>query len=205
MIDPREALQRLKTGNKRFVANARQVDPHGEDHAVNENPIAIILGCCDHRVPPDILFDTGLGNLFSIRVAGNIVTPTQLGSIEFGAITFGPRLLVVMGHSRCGAVQATLQAHIDKRPPPSPHLVPIVEEITPACTRCLEGASGEGLDEAAFEDLAVRVTHENIANSIHALRTQSQILDRLVREEGLMIVGAYYDMVSGQVRFLDEA
>ncbi len=199
MIDPQEALARLKAGNARFAANARQVDPHGHDHALDENPIAIVLGCCDHRVPPDILFDTGLGNLFTIRVAGNIVTPVTLGSIEHGARTFGPRLLVVMGHQRCGAVQATLRDQIHNEPPYSPNLVPIVEQIIPACTQC----RAEHPD-AEFEELARQVTMTNVRNSMHALRTQSEILGDLSERERLTIVGAYYDMVSGRVEFHED-
>lgn len=207
MIDPKEALARLKAGNARFVANTRQVDPHGHDFAFNEDPIAIVLGCCDHRVPPDILFDTGLGNLFTIRVAGNVVTPTQLGSIEHGARTFDPRLLVVMGHRRCGAVKATLRDQIHKEPPYSPHLVPIVDKIVPACTECLgrhPGTDFEQLSDDEFTKLAREVTLVNVRNSMRDLRTESEILRDLIDKGELLVVGAYYDMATGKVEFFED-
>lgn len=199
-MPPAQALERLKAGNARFAANARQVDPHAFDHAVDEKPIALILGCCDHRVPPDILFDAGLGNLFSIRVAGNIVTPTQLGSIEFGALTFGPRLLVVIGHQRCGAIQATLRDLIDNQPPGSEHLKAIVDRMSPACRACCE-KHGTDTD---FDELTYAVTINNIRNSIAQLKSESAILRDLIDNDGLVIIGAYYNMDSGVVEFLED-
>jgi carbonic anhydrase len=199
-LPPAEALALLKAGNARFASNSRKVDPHAYDYAVDEKPIAIILGCCDHRVPPDILFDQGLGNLFTIRVAGNIVTPTQLGSIEFGALTFGPRLIVVMGHQRCGAIMATLKDQIDKQPPGSDSLKAIVDEIAPTCCSCIE-SHGEN-DE--FEKLTYDVTMSNINHSIERLRTDSPILKDLAENDGLQIIGAYYNMDEGRVQFLED-
>lgn len=198
-LPPAKALERLKAGNARFASNTRQVDPHAFDHAFDERPIALILGCCDHRVPPDILFDAGLGNLFSIRVAGNIATPTQIGSIEFGAVTFGPRLLVVMGHQRCGAIQATLRDQIDNQPPGSSHLTEIVEQIAPTCRACCDEL-GADID---FDKLTYAVTISNIRHSIELLKSESAILRDLIDNDGLTIVGAYYNMDSGVVEFLD--
>lgn len=197
---PPQALERLKAGNARFAANSRQVDPHAFDHAVDEKPIAIILGCCDHRVPPDILFDAGLGNLFSIRVAGNIATPTQIGSIEFGALTFGPRLLVVIGHQRCGAIQATLRDQIDNHPPGSTHLKEIVDQIGPTCRACCDELG----TDTDFDELTYAVTISNIRHSIEHLKSQSAILRDLIANDGMVIIGAYYNMDSGVVEFLDE-
>ena len=199
-LPPAEALELLKAGNARFVSNARQVDPHAFDHAKDEKPIAIVIGCCDHRVPPDILFDAGLGNLFTIRVAGNIVTPTQIGSIEFGAMTFGPRLLIVMGHQRCGAIQATLQDQIDNQPPGSEHLKTIVDQIGPTCKACCEQLG----KDSDFEELTYAVTISNIRQSIERLKNESAILTDLADNDGLVILGAYYNMDSGKVEFLDE-
>lgn len=199
-MPPAQALEQLKAGNARFVANARQIDPHAFDHAVDEKPVAIVLGCCDHRVPPDILFDQGLGNLFTIRVAGNTASPTQIGSIEFGALTFGPRLLVVMGHQRCGAIQATLRDQIDKQPPGSSHLKVIVDQIAPTCTACIEELGAD----SDFDILTKAVTISNIHHSIEHLKAESAIIRNLIANDGLVILGAYYNMDSGRVEFLDE-
>lgn len=199
MTSAQEAISLLKAGNKRFVANKRQVDPHGVDHAVDENPIAIVLGCSDHRVPPDIIFDQGLGDLFVIRVAGNILTPTQLGTIEFGALTFGPRLIVVLGHSRCGAVQATIQTRHQNTTPGSPNLDSIIKRILPAIDSHITSVT-----DPTDLDFIRRVTHTNVFNSIRDLRAHSQIISDLMDNDNLLIVGAYYDMVSGRVEFIDQ-
>ena len=199
-LPPAEALELLKAGNARFAANARKVDPHAYDYAVDEKPIAIVLGCCDHRVPPDILFDQGLGNLFTIRVAGNIATPTQIGSIEFGALTFGPRLLVVLGHQRCGAIQATLRDQIDKHPPGSDHLKQIVDQIGPTCCSCCETMGSD----ADFDALTYEVTMSNIRNSMALLERESAILRDLKENDGLVIKGAYYNMDAGRVEFFED-
>lgn len=198
-LPPAEALELLKAGNARFAANARKVDPHAYDYAVDEKPIAIVLGCCDHRVPPDILFDQGLGNLFTIRVAGNIATPTQIGSIEFGALTFGPRLIVVMGHQRCGAIQATLRDQIDKHPPGSDHLKQIVDQMGPTCAACCDTMGSD----ADFDALTYEVTMSNIRHSMAVLASESAILRDLIDNDGLVIKGAYYNMDAGRVEFFD--
>lgn len=198
-LPPAEALELLKAGNARFAANARKVDPHAYDYAVDEKPIAIVLGCCDHRVPPDILFDQGLGNLFTIRVAGNIATPTQIGSIEFGALTFGPRLIVVMGHQRCGAIQATLRDQIDNHAPGSDHLKEIVDQIGPTCCACCESMGSD----ADFDALTYEVTMSNIRHSMGVLASESAILRDLIENDGLVIMGAYYNMDAGRVEFFD--
>ncbi len=198
-LPPDQALERLKQGNARFAQNARKVDPHAYDYAYDEKPIAIVLGCCDHRVPPDILFDQGLGNLFTIRVAGNIVTPTQIGSIEFGAKTFGPRLLVVLGHQRCGAIQATLKDQIDKQPPGSDHLKAIVDQIGPTCNACCDTLGAD----TDFDTLTYEVTVSNIRNSIKKLESESEILRDLIDNDGLVVIGAYYNMDKGVVEFFE--
>lgn len=199
MTSAQEAIKLLKEGNQRFVANKRQIDPHGDDHAVDENPIAIVLGCSDHRAPPDIVFDRGLGDLFVIRVAGNIVTPTQLGTIEFAAQTFGPRLIVVMGHSRCGAIQATIQTRHKNATPGSPNLDSIIKRMLPAIDAHLDSET-----DPTDLDFIRQVTHTNVFNSIRDLRAHSQIIADLMDNDNLLIVGAYYDMVSGRVEFIEQ-
>ena len=114
MISGREALKRLREGNKRFASDtmSRETVPNHArraDLVSGQEPFAIILGCSDSRVPAEIVFDQGLGDLFVIRVAGNIVAPSQVGSVEFAATRFGTRLVVVLGHSQCGAIVATLE------------------------------------------------------------------------------------------------
>ena len=189
------ALEALKAGNARFIAKAPVSKVHNDDYAIDERPIAIILGCCDHRVPPEILFDQGLADLFTIRVAGNIATPTQIGSIEFGAVAFGPRLIVVLGHQHCGAIKATLSAHLDNQAPGSPHLDELVDAIKPACTDCADASRDEQVHELMIA---------NIKQSVEQLRTQSTILKDLADNDGLQIIGAYYNMDEGRVQFLED-
>src|SRR5271157_2642032 len=124
MISAREALDRLKEGNRRFASDLRSRDlPTGQTRrrelAAGQEPFAIILGCSDSRVPAEIVFDQGLGDLFVIRVAGNIVAPSQIGSVEFAAERFGTRLVVVLGHSSCGAIEAAIEAVVQRRGPAS--------------------------------------------------------------------------------------
>lgn len=201
MISAKDALDRLTSGNKRFVARlgeTHQIPPLELDLPQEQEPFAIILGCSDARVPAEIVFDQGPGDLFVIRVAGNIVAPSQLGSIEFAAGQFGCRLVVVMGHSRCGAVQATLSALRDQEHPPSPNLQSIVNFIRPALEPVL--ADNEATDAAALMPDAVAA---NTRQSVNKVRKDSQVIQELVRNEGLEIIGAEYSLETGEVRFLD--
>ena len=195
-ISAREALERLRTGNTRFASNARQSDAFVTERRRSQlrdgqEPFAIILGCSDSRVPAEIVFDQGLGDLFVIRVAGNIVAPSQVGSIEFAAERFGTRLVVVMGHSQCGVVLATLEELHRPTESQSPNLRAIVDRVRPAV---------EGLLDAPVDE-AVRA---NTRWSVNQLRHGSPILEQLIQEKGLMIVGAQYSLESGRVEFFDE-
>jgi len=198
-----EILQRLRDGNRRFVSGAtldgglsnrsRRIEL-----AAAQDPDAIILGCSDSRVPAEIVFDQGLGDLFVIRVAGNIVAPSQVGSVEFAAQRFGCRLVVVLGHSSCGAVSATvdeLDRPSDRR---SPNLRAIVDRIQPAVESLLAEAPPVSRD-----DLVERAVRANIVWSADHLRHGSEILEQLVREEGLVVVGAEYSLETGVVDFFD--
>jgi carbonic anhydrase len=203
MIGAREALRRLREGNRRFVADVRdhvtpQVRPI--ELADGQAPFAIILGCSDSRVPAEIVFDQGLGDLFVIRVAGNIVAPSQVGSVEFAAARFGTRLVVVLGHSQCGAVLATLEELGRPGGAHSPNLRSIVDRIRPSVEALL--AAGLGRDPAALVEHAVRA---NVRASADHLRHGSQILERLIQEEGLLVVGAEYSLETGVVEFFDGA
>jgi carbonic anhydrase len=201
MLKASDALDRLREGNRRFVANLNGADapvlrrpvlPEGQE------PFAIVLGCSDARVPAEIVFDQGLGDLFVIRVAGNIVAPSQVGSVEFAAERFGTRLVVVLGHSGCGAILATLEEL--KRPGEtrSRNLRSIVDRVRPAVQGLL--ATELASDHDALVREAVRA---NIRISVDHLRHGSEILEQLIREDGLMVVGAKYSLASGVVEFFE--
>ncbi|HZR69094.1 MAG TPA: carbonic anhydrase [Burkholderiales bacterium] len=201
MLSAAQALARLREGNARFVANRgagglshperRAELVHGQD------PIAVVLGCSDSRVPAELVFDQGFGDLFVIRVAGNIVAPSQIGSIEFSASRFGTRLVVVMGHTQCGAVEATLDV-LQGSAVESRNLAFIVERMRPSVKAVL--ASRAIADREALLDAASRA---NVRASVEQLRHGSEILEQLVREEGLLIVGAEYSLETGVVDFFE--
>lgn len=204
MIPADKALTRLRTGNERFTSNVRDLNAMASntrrDELVKEQePFAIILGCSDSRVPAEIIFDQGLGDLFVIRVAGNIVAPSLLGSVEFSAVKHGARLVVVLGHTHCGAIEATVNEL--KRPSEnrSPNLQSIVSRIEPSVHTLLE--SGLKNDEASLIKLATRA---NIRASVSHLRHGSQVLEELIAKEGLHIIGAEYDLETGVVDFFDD-
>jgi carbonic anhydrase len=204
MISAAEALQRLKAGNARFVSGVRSIDAlltHTklDELAEGQRPFAVILGCSDSRVPVEIVFDQGLGDLFVIRVAGNVVAPSQIGSIEFATAMFSTALVVVLGHSRCGAVQATLEELRSPAEQQSPNLKSIVDRIRPAVSTVLaEQAECEAGD---LERLAIR---ENVRASVEALKHGSDILEDLVAGGKLLIVGAEYSLDTGVVDFFAE-
>lgn len=202
MLSAEQALARLKQGNKTFVSEDQariEIDTGKRSGlAVAQSPFAIILGCSDSRVPAELIFHQGLGDLFVIRVAGNIVAPSQIGSIEFAAEQFGTRLVVVLGHSRCGAVDASIQQLQTPTEQRSPNLHSIVSRISPSIEPIL---AGHHADEAALMNAAVRA---NIDASVEQLEHGSDILENLVRNEGLKIVGAEYDLDTGIVSFFDD-
>lgn len=203
MIPAREALQRLREGNRRFASGARLDDP-GTDRArrreltAGQEPFAIILGCSDSRVPAELVFDQGLGDLFVIRVAGNIVAPSQVGSVEFAAARFGTRLVVVLGHSKCGAILATLEELARPMREQSRNLRSIVERVRPSVEGLL--AAGFAPDSDAMVDRAVRA---NVRASANHLRHGSEILEQLIQTDGLLVVGAEYSLETGLVDFFD--
>ena len=202
MISAREALRRLCEGNARFVAEVSDGAPRS---AVRRNeltsaqaPFAAILGCSDSRVPVEIVFDQGLGDLFVIRVAGNVVAPSQIGSVEFAAERFGTRLVVVLGHTQCGAIQTTLeelQRPTDKQ---SRNLRSIVDRIRPSVEELLE--TNVRRDPRLLMEHAVRA---NIRASANHLRHGSELIERLIEEDGLLVVGAEYSLETGIVDFIN--
>ena len=203
MIKAREALERLREGNRRFASGAGHIDPaaHPErrsEVAPAQEPFAIILGCSDSRVPAEIVFDQGLGDLFVIRVAGNIVAPSQIGSVEFAAEQFGTSLVVVLGHSRCGVVLATLAELIRPSDNPSRHLGSIVDRVRPSVQPLL--ATDLKNDHDALVRHAVRA---NVRASANQLRHGSEMLEHLIQLQRIMVVGAEYSLETGVVDFFD--
>ncbi len=204
MISADEALKRLKTGNDRFVADKHDLtDLTNQSRRANliesQTPFAIILGCSDSRVPAEIIFNQGLGDLFVIRVAGNIVAPSLLGSVEFSAVQHRARLVVVLGHTLCGAIQATISELKQPSANRSPNLQSIVNRIQPSVQTLLE--AGLENDEERLIQLATRA---NIRASVAHLKHGSQILENLVANDGLQIVGAEYSLQTGKVDFFTD-
>jgi carbonic anhydrase len=203
MISAREALERLREGNRRFAADApsRQAlnsRSRREELLSGQEPFAIILGCSDARVPAEIVFDQGLGDLFVIRVAGNVVAASQVGSVEFAAERFGTRLVVVLGHSRCGAILATLDELRQATESQSRHLRSIVDRIRPSVEALL--ATDLRNDPDALVQQAVRAHVRVCADH---LRHGSGVLERLSQQDGLLVVGAEYSLETGRVDFFD--
>jgi carbonic anhydrase len=201
MLSARDALVRLKEGNGRFVSDASgresaATQARRQALAAGQEPFAIVLGCSDSRVPAEIIFDQGLGDLFVIRVAGNIVASSQVDSVEFAAARYATKLVVVLGHTQCGAILATveeLKQPVERR---SRSLRSIVDRVRPS----VEALLAAGLDDGMLVAHAVRA---NIRASVDHLRHGSQVLERLIATEGLVIVGAEYSLEAGTVSFFD--
>jgi carbonic anhydrase len=203
MISAREALTRLREGNLRFTSRVNGSDSlaaQGRRMELTQAqaPFAIILGCSDSRVPAELVFDQGLGDLFVIRVAGNIVAPSQIGSIEFAAERFGTRLVVVLGHTQCGAIIATIEELLQPAERQSRNLRAIVDRVSPSI-RCL-------LDTDLKHDRDALISHgvrANIRASVAHLRHGSDVLEQLMTDAGLLIVGAEYSLETGAVDFFE--
>ena len=202
MISAQQALARLREGNRRFVSDARSdavvSDARRREVAGGQEPFAIILGCSDSRVPAEIVFDQGVGDLFVIRVAGNIVASSQVGSVEFAAARYGTKLVVVLGHSQCGAIQATLEELQQPVSNQSRNLRSIVDRVRPSVEALLATDLKHEPDALVRE--AVRA---NIRVSANHLRHGSEILERLIEREGLIVAGAEYSLETGAVTFFD--
>ena len=199
-----EALERLKQGNKSYVDEvrghgARVTQKRRNELVDGQNPFAIILGCSDSRVPAEIVFDQGLGDLFVIRVAGNIVAPSQVGSVEFAADRFGTRLVVVLGHTMCGAVEATVEQLRQDTEHRSPNLRSIVDRIRPAIEPLMKKAPQ--CDATALLGRAIRA---NTFAAAEHLRHGSAILEKLIQDEGLLIIPAEYSLETGVVEFFEK-
>jgi len=202
MIGAIEALDRLRAGNRRFVADRTAANHANRERrtelVAGQEPFAIILGCSDSRVPAELVFDQGFGDLFVIRVAGNIVAPSQIGSVEFAAARFGTRLVVVLGHSQCGAVVATLEELLGRATTESKNLRSIVDRVRPSVEDLLAGPHAEDPELLVREAVLA-----NVRASVQQLRHGSELLERLIETDGLRIVGAKYSLASGVVTYFD--
>jgi len=203
MLSARDALDRLQEGNRRFASNERASEAllssdRRDQLARSQAPFAIILGCSDSRVPAEIVFDQGLGDLFVIRVAGNIVAPSLVGSVEFAAARFGTRLVVVLGHSQCGAILATIEELQRPSGAQSPNIRSIVDRVRPSVETLL---ATDLVDDPA--ELVHQAVRANIRASADHLRHGSEVLEDLILNDGLLVVGAEYSLETGEVEFFD--
>jgi carbonic anhydrase len=203
MITASDAIERLKEGNKRFVSGVRSIDTivkqiQRADFVEGQEPFAIILGCSDSRVPAEIIFDQGLGDLFVIRVAGNIVAPSQVGSVEFAKERFGTPLVVVLGHSMCGAVMATIDELERPTGKQSSNVLSIVNRIRPTIEPLFETELRNQPDK-----LLESAIHANILASTNNLMHGSPMLEQLVQQGKLRIIGAEYSLATGKVNFFE--
>jgi carbonic anhydrase len=204
MISAQQALDRLRDGNRRFMSAVQDSNVEGPQRVMqltrSQEPFAIILGCSDARVPAELIFDQGLGDLFVIRVAGNIVAPSQVGSVEFAAARFNTRLVVVLGHSECGAILATIEELQRPNGNQSRNLLSIVDRVRPSVAGLLETELRHDLP--TLVRTAVRM---NIRASVDHLRHGSATLEQLIQNEGVRVVGAEYSIDTGEVVFFDGA
>jgi carbonic anhydrase len=202
VVSAQEALTRLREGNKRFIQNVRSIESlttqaKRQELVEGQSPFAIILSCSDSRAPAEIIFDQGLGTLFIVRVAGNIVAPSLVGSVEFAAATFGTQLVVVMGHTRCGAITATLNSIRGNSTSPSKNIASIVHRIQPN----IEELVASKQDEKEIIQQSIRA---NVRASVNHLRYGSELLEDLCNKNKLQVVGAVYHLETGLVEFFEE-
>ena len=203
MLTAQEALDRLKQGNQRFVngeTNHTKLLTHQQrtEMAEHQEPFAIILGCSDSRVPAEMVFDQGLGDLFVIRVAGNIVAPSQVGSVEFAAASFGCPLVVVLGHTHCGAISSTIAALSNPDHPPSANLMSIVNRVRPSIEILMQTELKNDI-----EKLSMHAVKSNVFASVNQLRHGSAVLENLIAKGQLKVVGAEYSLETGEVSIYD--
>jgi carbonic anhydrase len=204
MISATEALERLREGNLRFVSETRNGSHHADQSRrrqleLGQEPFATILGCSDSRVPAELIFDQGLGDLFVIRVAGNIIAPSLVGSVEFAAARFGTPLVVVLGHTHCGAIAATVEELTGQGGAQSPNLASIVNRVRPSLLPLMNTELRHDL--AALSREAVRA---NIRSSANHLRHGSELMENLIEQKGFRVVGAEYSLETGMVDFFDQ-
>lgn len=201
---PESILALLRAGNQRFRDNNRVARKNSDDVAATtggQAPLAVALACMDSRVGPEAIFDVGIGDIFSIRVAGNIVSPEALGSMEYGCGVAGSKVVIVIGHTRCGAVNATIDL-MGKDAKEATGLDNIAS-ITGPISRAVDQETSESDDRSSKnEDFAIRVTELNVLQTIKDIRAKSPVIDKLASGDDFEIVGAVYDVRNGEVKFL---
>ncbi|HEY8089658.1 MAG TPA: carbonic anhydrase [Polyangiaceae bacterium] len=198
-LSPEDALARLREGNRRFVGGQGVAVPRWHPGlADGQSPFAVVFGCADSRAPAEYVFDQGLGDLFVIRVAGNIVAPSLVGSVEFAASRFGTRLVVVMGHTQCGAVAATVDALEHGGTPESGNLRSIVDRIAPQVRHLFDEECPPGTTRA------VAAVRANAVATARDMRHASPLLQDLVDRGRMKIVASVYDLETGVVTFIDD-
>ncbi len=196
------ALDQLRKGNERFTSGLRSTESLSghlrlkELATTGQSPFAIVLSCSDSRVPSELLFDCGFGDLFVVRVAGNVVQPNQIASIEFAAKVLGAELCVVMGHSKCGAVHAAIQSEMKKQPSISPNIDALIQLIRPSVHRCLSKVKEESPEEIL--DLSIR---ENVHSTVKEILEKSPLLREFTRDGKFAVVEAHFSLETGQVEF----
>lgn len=201
-----QAYTLLAEGNLRYSGQSSDKSPslgssnNGHRFIEQQRPHTIVIGCSDSRVPVEMIFDQGLGDIFVVRVAGNILAPSLVGSVEFAAAEFGSRLVVVLGHRRCGAVGATINSIQQAQAAPSPNINAIVEAISGNVSDLFDA---NGSTELSAEELSFQAMRANVAASTHFLRNESSVLTPLIQNEGLQVIGAEFDIETGVVDFFD--
>lgn len=203
MLSAQDALERLQQGNQRFAhgeTNLTKFQTHQQRSEMlgSQEPFAIILGCSDSRVPAEMVFDQGFGDLFVIRVAGNIVAPSQVGSVEFAADSFGCPLVVVLGHTHCGAISSTIEALKNPNALSSVNLMSIVNRVRPSVEILMQTELKDDL-----EKLSMHAVKSNVFASVNQLRHGSAVLENLIAKGKLKVVGAEYSLETGEVSFYD--
>lgn len=203
-MNGQEAFDLLVEGNQRFTRGLKSVETLSTSARLKDlaekgqKPFAVVLACSDSRVPAEIVFDRGLGDLFVIRIAGNVVFPSIVASIEFAVLQFGSPLCVVMGHTGCGAIKATLAREIENRRSPTENLERLVGEVRPAYEKTLREAPKLLQDRSTLES---QVTVQNVLHSVGRIYEQSALLTEKVKEGSLNIKSALYDLHTGSVTF----
>ncbi|RMH62998.1 MAG: carbonic anhydrase [Bacteroidetes bacterium] len=196
-MTPADALQMLQAGNERFV-NGQMLPRNYQDQveatATGQYPFAVVLGCIDSRVPPEIVFDQGIGDIFAPRIAGNFVNTDILGSMEFATAVAGSKLIVVLGHSSCGAVKGACD-HVELG-----NLTHTLANIAPAIYAVTDVAGERSSKNASYVEA---VTHENVAMTVQNILDRSPVIKDLVDKGEVMVVGAMYDVATGRVTFME--
>lgn len=197
-VSPADARQRLIDGNRRFLAGDASPRRWRAELEKGQEPFAVILGCSDSRAPAEIIFDQDLGQLFVIRIAGNVIAPSGVGSVEFAVAQFGVRFVVVLGHTLCGGIRATVESIEKGDTPESRHIQSITSRIGPVIEPLVRG------QWTSREQMMLEAMRRNVHNSVAELRHGSALLDDLWRQGRVEVVGAELDLATGEVRFLDE-